>query len=450
MRNFWWIAIVVLCGSDPAARGGRGAARSGLVRRLLRSARAVLLHRLRAADARSARASTCTSDAATSSASRSVLADDVLPDYARDLWQRRRTYRTLIDDGRLVLTQNQRFDDFEQRLARSSSSAWYAKSSTLAPARSASATSPARAPEPRPRLPHPHAGRRGGATLGARTCARRTDRRLDAARRLELVNLLLPTRLWVTELEPGVGSDSTRSSHGCRRRRARSRRPSFERRSWRSSRASRTGCYPVRDGALAFDEFTAIYPVGTFNEYTTWNGKPHPVLPDAGTPRAHDPPAHAHRRPHPDRRVVQLLAVAAVHARRHQHAQLLPHAVVADGAGPHRLPAGGVAERGPRQPRRQAVPLSLAALARADVARLHAPERRPHRRAAPDPAGRDRAPLRRRRLLQPVGALRRLRHRRRPHARGDGRPLLHRLLAHDKKPDRLRAPNERRAYYDWL
>ena len=38
-----------------------------------------------------------------------VLADDVLHDYAEDLLGRYRTYRTLIDDGCLVLTQNQGF-----------------------------------------------------------------------------------------------------------------------------------------------------------------------------------------------------------------------------------------------------------------------------------------------------------------------------------------------------
>src|SRR5512145_433219 len=45
-----------------------------------------------------------------------VLADDVLAEYARDLWHRWRTYRTLVDSGRLVLTQNRAFDEFEARL----------------------------------------------------------------------------------------------------------------------------------------------------------------------------------------------------------------------------------------------------------------------------------------------------------------------------------------------
>src|SRR5215831_9187849 len=45
-----------------------------------------------------------------------VLSDEVLAEYARDLDQRRRTYRALVDAGRLVLTQNRAFDAFEARL----------------------------------------------------------------------------------------------------------------------------------------------------------------------------------------------------------------------------------------------------------------------------------------------------------------------------------------------
>src|SRR5215470_13041035 len=46
-----------------------------------------------------------------------VLSDQVLAEYARDLDQRRRTYRALIDAGQLVLAQNRALDAFEARLA---------------------------------------------------------------------------------------------------------------------------------------------------------------------------------------------------------------------------------------------------------------------------------------------------------------------------------------------
>src|SRR6185295_19112130 len=45
-----------------------------------------------------------------------VLADDVLREYADDLLNRYRTYQALIEDGRLMLTQNQGFEEFERAL----------------------------------------------------------------------------------------------------------------------------------------------------------------------------------------------------------------------------------------------------------------------------------------------------------------------------------------------
>ncbi len=50
--------------------------------------------------------------------------------------------------------------------------------------------------------------------------------------------------------------------------------------------------------------------------YVPYRGRQIPAVSDAGPPRAHDPPADADRRPRADRRLVQLLPVAPVHARR--------------------------------------------------------------------------------------------------------------------------------------
>ena len=154
-------------------------------------------------------------------------------------------------------------------------------------------------------------------------------RPLDGARRLELVNLLLPTRLWVTELEPGVARDV--DALVARVPATPGAKPTPDLRAAYLALLARVsrGLYPVHDGEIAFDEFTAIYPVGTFNEYTAWNGKRIPYYP---TPGRRTLTTHQRSR--------------TVHARRHPPAQFLPHAVVADGAGPHGVPASRVAGRG--------------------------------------------------------------------------------------------------------
>ena len=115
MRKIWWSAIVVLWGIVPPLRAGDGpidpasygvyydrrepSFYTGFAPRTP-DPRRLHLHVGRGNQLRVT----------------AVLADDVLVEYARDLWQRWRTYRALVDSGRLVLTQNSAFDEFEQRL----------------------------------------------------------------------------------------------------------------------------------------------------------------------------------------------------------------------------------------------------------------------------------------------------------------------------------------------
>jgi hypothetical protein len=209
-----------------------------------------------------------------------VLADDVLAEYARDLWQRWRTYRSLVESGRLVLTQNTAFDEFERRLSEVDLERLVGEEKTLAPAalrernlRLLERLNPGRVF--RIHMPVDELVRRWSAEVRPED-----HRRLDGARRLELVNLLLPTRLWLTDLEPGVGRDLdalvARVTPGAP--------ATAELRAAYLALLARVshGLYAARDGALAFDEFTAIYPVGTFNEYTTWNGRRIPYYPTPG------------------------------------------------------------------------------------------------------------------------------------------------------------------------
>src|SRR5262249_4583143 len=62
-----------------------------------------------------------------------VLSDDTLREYARDLHERDRVYRQLIDAGRLELTQNRAFEDFEQRLREVGLERLVSEESGLAP-----------------------------------------------------------------------------------------------------------------------------------------------------------------------------------------------------------------------------------------------------------------------------------------------------------------------------
>ena len=285
-----------------------------------------------------------------------VLADDVLTAYARDLWQRWRTYRALSTP-----------DDWcSRRTAPSTSSTNGCGGRARAPrTRRADAgagdapraePAPARTPEPRTRVPHPHAGRRGGATLERK----RGPGGPPPARRRPPAGAgepAPPDPLWVLSSSRGQKATWTRSSHGCRRRRARSRRPTFERRTWRSSRVS-ARAYPVHDGEIAFDEYTAIYPVGTFSDT-----RPETASVSRTTPRGRRTltthQRSAHRRSRPTDEWSQLLAVAAyIHVGTNMHNSFHTLCWQMERAHTVFLPAGGGA--GPRRPRQQALPVSLA------------------------------------------------------------------------------------------
>lgn len=208
-----------------------------------------------------------------------VLSDEALAEYARDLQQRWRTYRTLVDAGRLVLTQNRGFDDFEARLREVDLDTLVAAERSLRPdalrARNLdllARLNPGRVF--RIRMPVDDVVHRWTAELRPED-----GRGLDPGRRLELVNALLPNRLWVDELAPRVAADVdalvARATAGATT--ADLRAPFL------ALLARVAGDrYPVRGDALAFDEFTAIYPVGTLNDVTTWNGRRIPAFPTPG------------------------------------------------------------------------------------------------------------------------------------------------------------------------
>jgi hypothetical protein len=212
-----------------------------------------------------------------------VLSDDVIRDYARDLAERRRTYRHLVDGGRLVLTQNRSFEDFEHRLDEAGLARLVEEEPTLA--RDALR---ARNLDLMERL---NPGRIFRIAIPVKKLVahwvaelQASDRtHLDADRRLALVNALLPTRLWASELSPAL---ATALDDLVRRAPLRADDgagiealvPAY------TALLARVGGdrYPVKDGVVRFDELTAIYPVGTVAAYTTWHGRPIPAYPTPG------------------------------------------------------------------------------------------------------------------------------------------------------------------------
>src|SRR5262249_40510495 len=196
MRKIWWSAIVVLWGMVSPLRAGEGPmdpASYGVYYDRREPSfytgfapRTIDPHRLHLHVGRGNQLRVT-----------AVLADDVLAEYARDLWQRWRTYRTLVDTGRLVLTQNRNFDEFETHLREVEIERLVREEASLSP--------PALRERNLALLERLNPGRVFRIHMSVdrvvqhwTTEVRPEDHRhLDTARRLELVNQLLPTRLWV-------------------------------------------------------------------------------------------------------------------------------------------------------------------------------------------------------------------------------------------------------------
>lgn len=111
--------------------------------------------------------------------------------------------------------------------------------------------------------------------------------RLDAQRQIELLDAMLPTRLFLetasldatttSELK-ALLAEASRYGAAARSQAAAALRPTFVRLLDRVSH----GHYPVRGDALEFAEFTAIYPVGTANEFMPYRGRQIPLYPTPG------------------------------------------------------------------------------------------------------------------------------------------------------------------------
>jgi hypothetical protein len=204
-----------------------------------------------------------------------VLSDDVLETYAQDLLVRDRTYHALAESGRLVPTQNQGLSAFHRTLQSAGVAELAAEQTRVA------------AGERRERnvalLEKLNPGRVFRIRMAVddlfgqwkSNISAADARGMSAQRRLELVNLMLPTRLFVSELDAKTSSALASLVANAEDRDARADFSSL------LAHVS-GGIYPQRDGMLEFAEMTAIYPVGTWNQMTTHNGREIPQYPTPG------------------------------------------------------------------------------------------------------------------------------------------------------------------------
>jgi hypothetical protein len=215
-----------------------------------------------------------------------VLSDETLAAYARDLQIRRDTYRGLVEAGRVVLTQNRGLEAFESALEE-------VDLEDLVEDEDEGDLSPKELRERNVQLMEQlNPGRVFRISLPADELVRRwaahlrpADREaMDRDRRLEVLNAMLPTRLWLAELDGEIRAqlralvrqapspDELRDAVP----------PAFAADFFALLERVAPGRYPLRGDRLEFVEFTAIHPIGTFNEYADYRGRKIPLYPTPG------------------------------------------------------------------------------------------------------------------------------------------------------------------------
>ena len=210
-----------------------------------------------------------------------VLSEEVIAGYARNLAARHRTYRSLIDEGKLNLTQNEGFAAFEQILKELGIENLVSEETGLTD-KALRERNLALMERLNPgRVFHIHMPLDGLIRGWSAQLTAKDRKAPQKKRRLELVNLLLPTRLWVTELDTKT---SKALNELIARVPANGEVSVDELRGRYLDLLERVsgGIYPMDGDELRFVEFTAIHPVGTFNSYVTHKGRKIPQYPTPG------------------------------------------------------------------------------------------------------------------------------------------------------------------------
>jgi len=215
-----------------------------------------------------------------------VLSPEALRYYARDLLHRYETYRSLIDKGTLILTQNRFFEEFEETVRAMQMGRLVSEEQNLSDA------------EIRARnldlLEKLNRGRVFRIRMPVDALIKNwidqvqsaDQNTMSTARLLELINLMLPTRLFIAELkQPEIAQLKDLVAMALSRKKQPSKTGADTplKDLFLTFFSTVTGgIYPVENGSLAFSEFTAIYPIGTLNDFTTYRGKRIPLYPAPG------------------------------------------------------------------------------------------------------------------------------------------------------------------------
>jgi len=215
-----------------------------------------------------------------------ALSDEMIDSYLSDLAKRYGTYETLIKKGIIQLTQNKSFEKFSRIISKENVLKLAGEKSRMDPAEYRKISL-----EIFKKL---NPGRVFHIKIDFDRQMRRWSTRLmpllnkkpSIQESLSLINDMLPTRIWVTELSwrlkeklqnaitlYGIYVEDLKSAAAWK---------SFYRAAIELFDLATGNIYPVKGKMLDYYEFTAVYPVGTLNQFAKYDGRNIPLYPCPG------------------------------------------------------------------------------------------------------------------------------------------------------------------------
>lgn len=214
-----------------------------------------------------------------------VLSDQIIDEYLPDLAARYKVYRELIDKGQIVLSQNMAFERFEEVILEEGILNLAGQKERMDP-QAYRKLSLEKLRELNPgRVFHINIDFKRRIKEWSAQLAGTGEAKRSLEDRLDIINEMLPTRMKVSELSAETGKSLNavfREYARYESKRGQTAWDRFYHAAMDLFAVATGGIYPIRNDTLDYHEFTAIYPVGTFNEYAKFDGVKIPLFPYPG------------------------------------------------------------------------------------------------------------------------------------------------------------------------
>ena len=214
-----------------------------------------------------------------------VLSEETINTYLEDIDTRYRIYRELIDDGNIIPTQNTGFEKFEETVKQHQIGLWVKKKATP-PADDYRKISLDMLSELNPgRIFHIRIDFKKEMSEWSEELYSYGSKALSTNERLNIINDMLPTRLTVTSLSDKE-REKFRKVRKLNQRYVEKTSPAAWEAFFDAAKdlfdAVSSRIYPLSKDVLDFYEFTAVYPVGTLNDTARYEDEDMPLYPCPG------------------------------------------------------------------------------------------------------------------------------------------------------------------------